>query len=163
MTEYVTREYLETIGFVKVGRSVYKMSVLERYATCGYLELGGKRYTAIDRVGAGKRLYRDFYLSGVQSVGAVDMSKIRVDGMASIEETARRMHHLDCYQKAMATVPSEFWPAVRRVCLEDKPLQAEGTRLDVKRQLYSQRVDLCRGLDRLCDYYMGRNFVLDKG
>lgn len=163
MTEYVNREYLEAEGFVKMGRSVYKMNTLERYATVGYLNFGAKRYTAIDRVGAGKRLYRDFYLSGVQSVGAVDMSKIRVDGMGSIEESSRRLHHLDCYQKAMAVVPSEFWPVVRRVCLEDKPLKAQGTKLDIKRQLYALRVDLCRGLDRLCDFYMGRNFVLDKG
>ena len=151
---YVSKESLEAEGFVKIGSGVYKMNVLERYAAAGYLDFGAKKYTAVDRVGAGKRLYRDFYLSGVQSVGAIDMSRIRVDGQGNIEETSRRLHHLDCYQKAMAVVPSEFWPTVRRVCLEDKPLKAQGTKLDIKRQLYALRVDLCRGLDRLCDFYL---------
>lgn len=156
MTGYVGKETLKDCGFVRLpnGR-VYKQNTLERYAAAGWLDFGREIYTALDRLSAGGRLFADFYLGGLNAVKAVDMAKIRVDGGGSVEKTSRRLFHADRYEKAVLCVPAEFWPVVRRVVVEDLPLKAEGSVLDVKRKLYAQRVDLCRGLDRLIDFYRG--------
>lgn len=130
----------------------FKPNTLQRYGADGYLDLGGK-YSAIDRISAGSQLYVDCYLGGVNRVGAIDPERIRVDGGGSAEQSTKCMFHFDRYQKAMLSVPLEFRAVVRRVCIEDKPIKASGTALDVKRKLYAARVDLCRGLDRLVDFY----------
>lgn len=130
-----------------------KQSTLQKYALAGYLDFGSKNIAAGDRVSAGCKLCVDYYLGGGEEVKAIDMSKIRVDGGGNGERTVKCMHHQDMYRKAMKCVPSEFWPVVRRVCIEDKPLNASGSAIDIKRKLYAQRVDLCRGLDRLVQFY----------
>lgn len=132
----------------------YKQSTLERYAAAGYLNFGCRRYGPMDRLCAGKRLYADFFLGGISRVAAADMSKIRVDGSGKDGEPLTCLHHRDNYTKAMAAVPAEFWPVVRLVCVEDKPIVATGSEKKVKRELYAARLDLCRGLDRLVEFYL---------
>lgn len=138
------------------NKRTFKQTVLNRYAEAGYLDFGSDRISARDRVDAGSRLYVDFVLGGISSVGASDMSKIKVDGQGSIEQSLRCIHHQDCYNKAMRAVPKEFWPIVRLVCVEDKEIKVSGSAIDVKRKLYAARVDLCRGLDRLVQFYFGK-------
>lgn len=136
-----------------MAKAEYKSTVLEKYLTLGYLDLGNRMISAIDRLSAGKRLCVDFHVGKVSNTGVVDIAKIRVDGGASSEETARTLFHRDRYEKAMKSIPAEFWPMVRRVSIENEPLAASGSKLDVKRNLYAQRLDLCRGLDRLVKFY----------
>lgn len=149
--QYVNPRELEEQGFRRQSGRCYKFNTLERYADAGYLD--GGPFSVTDRVSAGGRLFADAYLGGLVSVRATDLSRIRVDGCGKFEEGNRRLYHQDCYEKAMAAVPPEFWPAVRRVCIEDEPLKALGMRLFVKKELYSLRKDLCRGLDRLVIFY----------
>lgn len=149
--QYVNPQELEEQGFRRQTGRCYKLNTLERYADAGYLDCGC--FSVIDKVSAGNRLFADAYLGGVIQFGVADISRIRVDGCGKFEEGNRRLHHQDCYEKAMAAVPPEFWPVVRRVCIEDRPLAVSGARLFVKKELYSLRKDLCRGLDRLIVYY----------
>lgn len=149
--QYVNPQELEEQGFRRQPGRCYKLNTLERYADAGYLDYGS--FSVVDKVSAGNRLFADAYLGGVMQFGIADISRIRVDGRGKFEESNNRLYHQDCYEKAMAAVPPEFWPAVRKVCVEDKPLSADGPRLFVKKELHSQRKDLCRGLDRLISFY----------
>lgn len=139
-----------------MAKIVYKQTTLERYACAGWLDFGLAANTALDRVCAGKRLYCDWYLSGLPVLSAVDQSKIKVDGGGGDTGEGSRLDHLQAYNEAAKTVPPEFWTVVYRVCIEDKSLKAEGSALQVKRELYAQKVDLCRGLDRLVAHYRKR-------
>ena len=139
-------------GEIMVER-VYKLSTLERYGAAGYLDFGNKKYSALDRISAGKRLFTNFYLGGLNSMAAIDFGRIKVDGSGDRSEPFRCLHHRDMYKKAVAAVPREFWPVVRRVCIEDLPIVAKGSANNIKRILYAERLDLCRGLDRLIDFY----------
>lgn len=135
----------------------YKQSTLERYAAAGYLDFGSRNFGAIDRLSAGKRLYADFFLGGISRVGAIDMAKIRVDGSSiSCGEPLNCIYHRDSYAKAVQAVPAEFWPIVRQVIIEDRPIVITGSEKQVKRELYAARLDLCRGLDRLVEFYLKR-------
>lgn len=132
----------------------YKQSTLERYAAAGYLDFGSRNFGAIDRLSAGKRLYADFFLGGISTVCAADMAKIRVDGSKKGGEPLSCLYHRDSYAKAVQAVPAEFWPIVRQVIIEDRPIVITGSEKQVKRELYAARLDLCRGLDRLVEFYL---------
>ena len=134
--------------------------VLLRYALDGYLDFGSDKYSSDLRYKAGNQLFTDFILGGGDGVKAIDMSKIRVDGGGNGEKTAKCSHHHDMYNKAMASVPDEFWPVVRKVCIDDEEIRFKGSDLDVKRKLYAARVDLCRGLDRLVEFYYTKRYRL---
>lgn len=136
---------------------IFKECTLMRYAAAGYLDWNSQKVSALERVSAGVLLYQDAVLGGVVRSRVVDPSRIRVDGGGSGEQSEFCVHHLDLYNKAMSAVPSEFWPVVRKVCVDDEPIEATGTRLDVKRKFYAARIDLCRGLDRLAEFYFKKN------
>lgn len=133
----------------------YKLNILEKMAAAGWLDYGNRKYSAVDRLSAGARLWRDFYLGGLTELRANDLGKIKVDGGGSGKTSDRRLDFRNAYEKACRAVPSEFWQVVRQVVVEDKPLKAEGSERQVKYELYRQRVDLCRGLDRLIEHYLG--------
>ena len=155
--EYVSRKDCEDAGFVRVpGRPIQKLSTLQVYETKGYLDYGDQKYTSMDRVAVGLQLATDFYLGGLNTVSAVDVGKIRVDGGGSIVGAERKAFHEDRYRKAIATVPAEFWEVVRLVVIEDKPIKVIGSDRQVNKELFLKRVDLCRGLDRLIDFYLSR-------
>lgn len=127
--------------------------ILQRYAFAGYLDFGSKKYTAADRVLAGTRLYIDYILGGGDGVKANDTSKIKVDGGGSGERSGFCTYHNQMYHWAMKSIPIEFRGVVRMVCIEDKEIVVSGSDLDIKRKLYAARVDLCRGLDRIVQFY----------
>lgn len=138
------------------NKRTFKQSVLNRYADAGYLNYGSDKISACDRVKAGMQLYRDYILGGGDGVKANDIGKIKVDGGGLGERSVMCLHHLDLYRKAIRVIPSEFLPVVRLVCIEDKEIKFNGSYIDMKRKLYAARVDLCRGLDRLVQFYFGK-------
>lgn len=155
--EYVSRKDCEDAGFVRVpGRPIQKLSTLEVYETKGYLDYGDQKYTSMDRVAVGKKLYRDYYLGGLVTVQAVDPGKIKVDGCGSLVGAEKKDFHESRYHKAMAIIPAEFREVVRLVVIEDKPIKVIGSDRQVNKELFLKRVDLCRGLDRLLDFYLRR-------
>lgn len=155
--EYVSRKDCEDAGFVRVpGRPIQKLSTLQVYETKGYLDYGDQKYTSMDRVAVGLQLATDFYLGGLNTVSAVDPGKIRVDGGGGSFGAEKRQFHEDRYHKAMAIIPTEFREVVRLVVIEDKPIKVIGSDRQVNKELFLKRVDLCRGLDRLIDFYLRR-------
>lgn len=66
-------------GYVRKSRGVYKMSLLEKYAARGWLELGDPKYSREDRLRAAKRLQKDCEMSHFMSVG-VSGTREKVDG-----------------------------------------------------------------------------------
>jgi hypothetical protein len=127
--------------------------ILAKYAEDGYLNFGSNRYTADDRYKAGSMLYTNYILGGGDGVKANDVSKIRVDGGGSGEKSAFCAHHNQLYHWAMKSIPVEFRGIIRLVVIEGLPIKVEGSTIDIKRKLYMARVDLCRGLDRLIEFY----------
>ncbi len=158
--QYVTPREVEDQGYRRSHGRVYKMNTLERYAAAGYLDYGN--FSATDKVSAGNRLYTDFYLGGLCPVGSSDIARIRVDGCGKFDESDGRLYHRHCYELAMAAVPQEFWPVVRRVCVEDEPLNVRGAGLFVRKELYALRRDLNRGLERLVGFYKKKRMQLLK-
>lgn len=153
--DYITKAECEKRGFVRGEDGLYrKLSTLEHYAKAGWLNLGDGRYSALDRVSAGSRLGRDFYLGGLEAVRASDIGKIRVDGHTVLPLPVLVIEARGRFNKACRSVPREFWPVIHRVCCEDKEIIARG---DSERQRshnkYIQVTFLCLGLDRLIDHY----------
>lgn len=132
---------------------VYRRSQLELYTSRGFLNYGDDRYSAMDRQSAGTRLANDFYLSGLQDCRSSDVSRIRVDGSGNDAMKEKLMIYRDNYLKAMAVIPNDYWQVVRRVVIEDLPLRSDRQGREYNYDLYRQKVDLCRGLDRLIEYY----------
>lgn len=155
MDEYVSKADCEKSGFVRLrGGRFYRLNTLERYARDGHLDLGDKRYSAIDRVSAGNRLARDFYLAGLDAVFANDVGRIRVDGAGAGTLSEKRLLARDRFNKACQAVPFEFWPVVNRVCCEDKELEATGgSERQIAYRRYALFTLLCLGLDRLIAHY----------
>ena len=152
---YIDKAECERRGFVREsdGR-FHRLNTLERYARDGWLDFGDKRYSALDRVSAGNRLGKDFYLARLEPVCANDVRKVKVDGHGSAVLPEKVLEARDRFNKAMLSVPHEFWLVVSRVCCEDKDfaytIVSERQRSHQK-HVYSTL--LCFGLDRLIGYY----------
>ncbi len=142
-------------GFVRGADGLYrKLTVLERYGKNGWLDFGDKRYSAMDRISAGSRLARDFYLSRLEAVCANDIRKVRVDGCGSSVFSEKILDARDRFNKACAAIPHEFWGIVNKVCCEDKELEADAKAQ--RQRLYQKHTMvtlLCLGLDRLIEHY----------
>ena len=59
------------------------------------------------------------------------------------------------YVEAIKSIPAEFWPMVRKICVEENELQAPLSMSERQKTYfyYLCRIDLCRGLDRLTEHY----------
>lgn len=131
-----------------------RLSVIELYAERGLLDYVHGKWTTEYRLSAGLQLAKDFYLSGLQTVKAIDYSKDRVDtsyhGEPDYVLNARRR-----YGGAIRAIPTEFFNAVSDVCCHDKQLKGNGkNRADREKNKYLQVCDLCRGLDYLIQFYL---------
>lgn len=151
--DYVSKQDAEKKGLVKTeGGKYYRYNTLERYAAQGVLD--GGRYSSADRLSAGQRLYRDYYLSRIESVSANDVRKVKVDGCGDYNQSVASLAAADRFRKAIKAIPAEFWPYVRRVCLNDEPLS---TKEKGRKRLYDRyhaKYMLRLGLDRLVDFYI---------
>lgn len=76
-------------GYVRKSRGIYKMSLLEKYAARGWLELGDPKYSREDRLRAAKRLQKDCEMSHFMSVG-VSGTREKVDGKGKTPMTWKR-------------------------------------------------------------------------
>ena len=157
---YVSKEELLKKGFEKGSDGIWhKLNTLEMYAKQGWLDAGAKRYSAIDRLGAGNRLGNDYYYAKISTVSANDVSKPKVDGHGSIITPDKILAAQDRYNAAIRSVPYEFWGIVKHVCCDDEPLILIG---DSERQKSHQKhvlsTLLCMGLDRLIDHYRNKTF-----
>ena len=130
-------------------------SVLQRYYQAGWLDFGNKRYTGEDRLNVGERLARDYYLSHFSDVKSLDLTQEVRGGVFLLDNVLDSRHR---YNQAMRAIPHEFWPLIRKVCIEDEELFDNDNFQESKRQKlyasYLAKVDLSRGLDRLIEHYL---------
>ena len=153
--DYVDKQECERRGFVKgTDGKYYKLNSLERLGRDGYLDFGNPRYSALDRVSAGNRLWRDFYRSRIESSGVNDMTKVRVDGGGGQQMSQSVLEARDRFNKAIRVLPQEFIGVVTRVCCEDKELVlVEKSERKRTQEKHRQAMVLCLGLDRLVEHY----------
>ncbi len=162
MTEedYVNKEQLENRGFSKNNKGVYyKKSVLEKYYDMGYLSLFEDKFSADDRLFAGKRIAFDYYMANRSNLQSVKqfLVNIRTTGDSGKES---QLYYKERYFRAIRAIPKEFWAAIRFVCIDDNEItdnkNPKGSVL-YKHNVYCLKVFLCLGLDRLSEFYSQKN------
>ena len=152
--EYISKEKCNEEGFVRGRRGICKMSVLERLYSKGRLDYGDKKYSADDRLYVGERLRGNYLRANVNKMSS-NLMYVKVDGGKFGGRADDVLVMQQKYLAAIKVVPREFWSVVRLVCIENKfPKFDEGLSARRKSELsYLYCCDLCRGLDRLADYY----------
>ena len=153
---YVSKRECINSGFIKTKKGVYKLSALEKLYTKGRLDLGDKKYMASERYAAGNRLAGDWARANAGLLSSV-WRDVRIDGSIKNQTVDIIMQKQQPYLMAAKVVPHEFWPIVRLVCIENKLPQFDEN-MPLRRrteQAYLLYCDLCRGLDRLIEYYCG--------
>lgn len=153
--KYIDKADCERRGLVRTADGkYYKQNTLERYAAKGYLD--GEKYDSQQLLGAGLRLWKDFYLSRLAVISANDVSKVKVDGSGNSATSDTMLFALDRFNDACRAIPYEFWPVVSNVCCDDidivEHLEGESRR----QKQYQKQVLLALlrlGLIRLVEHY----------
>jgi len=159
--EYISKKEAKKRGYVKRKEGgYYKMSVLEKYCAAGYLNLPDSPYSDDDRLRAGLRLAKDYYLGNFNNLQSVKLFLVRI---SSSRESGRdtALFFNERYLRAVRVVPPEFWQAVRTVCIEDKEIttdiEAKQGTLLYKQYSYHRKMLLSLGLERLVKFYFQKN------
>ena len=159
--DYISKADCEKRGFVRGADGLWrKFNTLEKYAASGGLDKGKPCYSAVDRLSAGLRLARDYYSARLENLSANDVSKVKVDGRGCFNRPDNVIDAENRYRRAVAAVPLEFWPVVRLVCIEDRPIEENKniSRRQAQYEVYHAKRLLCFGLDRLIDFYLKQKF-----
>ena len=154
---YIDKKECIKSGFVKSRKGLYKLSALEKLYTKGRWESGDKKYMASERFAAGNRLANDWARANAGLLASV-WRDVRIDGNIKDQTVDIVMQKQQPYLMAAKVVPHEFWQIVRLVCIENK-LPEFDENMPLRRrteQAYLLYCDLCRGLDRLIEYYCRR-------
>lgn len=153
--KYIDKQDCERRGIVwTADGKPYKQSTLERYEAKGYLD--GEKYDSIQLMGAGKRLWEDFYLAHICGVKANDLSRVRVDGGGGFTDSETKTFAKDRFNKACRAVPYEFWGVVSNVCCDDIDIIGEINEDSKRQKQYRTQVLLALlrlGLVRLVEHY----------
>ena len=156
MPKYISKTDCMKNGFVKNKNGIYKMTLLERYYTRGWLDFGCEKYSAKDRFDAAEKLQKDYEASRFMLVSAVGI-KQKIDGTVAmgVDDVESICKARERYFAAVKQIPEEFFSVIQKVCLEGKELDIaedlpERRKLEVS---FSLKLDLCRGLDRLVRFY----------
>ena len=158
--EYINKKTLEKRGFSKNRDGVYyKKSVLEKYYDLGYLSLFENKFSADDRLLAGKRIAFDYYMANRSNLQSVKqyIVNIRTTGESGKES---QLFYKERYLRAIKAIPREFWVPIRFVCIDDNELKDNKnpkSSVIYKHNVYCLKALLCMGLDRLCEYYLKKN------
>lgn len=108
----------------------------------GWLAINQKKWQAVDRHRAGAVLRESFLASGLDLKAS--SFEPRVDSSGVRQPSDKRMRAEDYFRKAIRCMPRDFAPVVLQVCVENKVITGKNIAVD--------KVDLCRGLDYLCDF-----------
>ena len=132
---------------------VKRLTLIERYYFKGWLKYGDKRLDDKIRLDCANRLASDFFFSRFPSNAAIDWQKERVDGGFDKSEPERVLDARDRFFKAIRCIPSEFWGVVQSVVLNEQRPKFNDGKFANECALYTHKIDLCRGLDRLAWHY----------
>lgn len=137
-----------------------KKTVLQKYYEDGYLDMPESKFTAEDRKTAGDLLAQDYYLGNYDSL---QTARLRIVAIATTGEYTREqaLYFKERYFRAIKTIPIEFWPTVRRVCIDDLPITSDKY-ISVhsslyKHDIYHKKMLLNLGLERLVYFYFKKN------
>lgn len=100
---------------------------------------------------------KDFYLGNYNNLQSVPL--LRISGSTGGRDNA--LVYKERYIAAMKSLPQEFWPVVRIVCIEDKELKVDKNIISQsllgKQIVYHLKMLLVLGLERLVKYYLQKN------
>ena len=155
--QYTNKQKCEEEGFVRLSKGIYKLTALERAYTKGRLRYGSPRFGEDDRLKAGRRLAVEYATGRFDMVGT-GWGNTKIDNGGGADISNRLAECRSRYLTALKHIPREFWPAVRTVCIEGKLPKFEDETSARRRceKLYLWYCDLCRGLDRLIEFYIAR-------
>lgn len=120
---------------------------LMRYYNNGTLAMNQSRWQAGDRLKAGELLQKTAFKAGIY-IKASDPSKIKVDISGYKPVPEHELIAQDMYKNVIKKIPSEYWPVVRHVVVEDKKIQ-----YPTRAEVHLAKWQLCMGLDYLADFY----------
>ena len=152
--KYIDKKECVKSGFVKSKKGIYKLSALEKLYARGRLDYGDKKYLPAERFSAGNRLANDWLRANRGLLSSI-WKEVKVEGSAKSHGVDIIMQKQQPYLMAAKVVPHEFWPIVKLVCVENK-LPEFDKKIPLRRRSeisYLLYYDLCRGLDRLIEYY----------
>lgn len=155
---YISKDEALKKGYKKRRQGgYYKQSILDKYLEKGWLELENSHFSAEDRKKAGELLRKDFYLSNYNNLHSIPLVKIS----KSTADRENLLYYKERYLNAVKSIPTEFWPAVRIVCIEDCELKVDKNiithSLLSKQASYHLKMLLVLGLERLVKYYLQKN------
>lgn len=155
---YTNKQDVINKGIIKKNGTFYRQTLLEIWYAKGWLELSTSRYGSEDRLRYGLKFMLDYYIVNRENLHSSHMFNDKVD-LSGRPESMSRLEAQDRYRRAVRSVPAEFWPIVRAVCLEEREPVAPPD-LSERQKAYFYflcRTDLCRGLDRIIDIYTPKN------
>lgn len=157
MTEinYTNRQDSINKGLCKKDGVLYKKSLLEIWHSKGWLDIPNSKFSADDRLRCGLRLALDYHIISRANLHSGHIFNNKVD-LSAIGESNTVLEAKVNYNKAIKAVPAEFWPIVRKICIEEKEPVApiEMSERQKTYFYYMNRIDLCRGLDRIAEIYI---------
>ena len=87
------------------------------------------------------------------------MPLLKICGKSSEREDA--LIYKERYLSAIKSIPAEFWPKVRIVCIEDEELKIDKNIIPQsllgKQMMYCLKTFLALGLERLVKFYLQKN------
>lgn len=157
---YINKKELEKRGFSKNAKGIYyKKTVLEKYYDLGYLSLFEGKFSAEDRLVAGKKIAFDYYMANRSNLQSIKQFIVNIKTTGDSEKESQ-LFYKERYFQAIRAVPKEFWASIRYVCVDDNEIvdnkNPKGS-VAYKHNVYCFKVLLCLGLDRLCAYYFQKN------
>ena len=155
--KYISKQEALQKGLIKKDGVFYKQSLLEIWYAKGWLDLPTSRFAAEDRLRFGLKLALDYYTLQRATLHSGHSVTERVDGESGTSNLGI-LSAGDRYGRIIRQIPSEFWPVVKLVCLEEKEPKAPENLSERQKTYfyYLCRTDLCRGLDRLIEAYTHR-------
>ena len=153
--KYTSKQDAINKGLVKKNKIIYKKSLLEIWYDKNWLELPDSKYSAEDLLNSGMKLDADYHRMNHENIHSGYILNTKVDGTKSYGSSPLINEAESRYLQAIKSIPSEFWPMVRKICIEESDLQAPLSMSERQKTYfyYLCRIDLCRGLDRLTEYY----------
>lgn len=161
---YISKQDAVNKGLIRKNGRIFKLSVLEVWYKKGYLDYNLSKYSANDRLEFGLRLALDFQIINRANLRSGCLHNIKIDNMSPTQSSSL-LNALHRYNSVIRSIPSEFWPIIRRICIEDKDLLFPKTMSERQKNYYSylNRIDLCRGLDRVIDAYTKKLNIYKNG
>ena len=155
--KYTTKQDVIAKGIIKKNDVFYKRTLLEIWYDKGWLELKHSPYGEDDRLRFGLKFAQDYNFLRRSQIATTTLKNDKIDTKNRIEDK-HFLDVLDRYRKAVRSIPREFWPVVRQICLEERQLEIPAFLSDRQKAYFYflYRTDLCRGLDRVISSYTSK-------